>query len=115
MQPAPGEAWLGVFMLVLNPSGKPAPAVSSFKLTDTQGNVYTPVTLPAGNPYAYRAATLAPGQQIPTIDSTAYYGPTQASLLLFKIPTSAFDNRPLTLTLTDPTDPAETATVTLDL
>ncbi len=114
-QPPPGYVWFAVFLLALNPGHNPEPVVSSFTLSDTEDNVYTPLKLPAENMYAYRPTTLAPGQQIPIVDSAAYYSPTQASLLLFKIPTSAYDNRPLTLTLTDPADPTKTATVTLDV
>ena len=74
-----------------------------------------PVALPTTNLYAYRPLTVPAGGQIPIKDSTAYYSPTQAALLLFRIPVTEFDNRPLTLTLTDPTDPSKTATVTLDV
>lgn len=111
----PGQEWFGVFMLVLNPGHLPEPAASDFTLSDTRGNMYKPVALPTTNQYAYRPVTIAAGQQIPIVDSPAYYSPTQAALLLFQIPTSEFDNRPLTLTLTDPTDPTKTATVTLDV
>jgi hypothetical protein len=110
-----GQEWFGVFMLVLNPSDKPAPAATDFTLSDTQGSTYKPVALPKVNLYAYEPVTLAPGQQIPKVDSTAYYSPTQAALLLFQIPVSEFDNRPLTLTIVDPTDPTQKATVTLDV
>jgi hypothetical protein len=113
--PQPGYLWFAVFLLALNPSSTPAQSVSSFSLSDTQGNVYYPLTLPGANLYAYHATVLAPGQQIPTVDSPGYYSPTQASLLLFKVPVSVYDNRPLVLTLTDPTDPSQTATVTLDV
>jgi len=114
LYPPAGQLWFGVFLLVLNPTKHPEPAVSSFSLSDTQNDVYKPVALPAGNPYAYRPLTLAGGQQIPQVDSTAYYDDTQASLLLFKINQSAYANRPLTLTLVDPENPAKTGTVTLD-
>lgn len=114
-QPPPGYVWFAVFLLALNPGHSPEPVASTFALNDTQGNVYTPITLPAGNLYAYHATTLQPGQQIPIVDSTAYYSPTQAALLLFQIPTSAYDNRPLTLTFSDPADPTKVGTVTLDV
>jgi hypothetical protein len=115
LQPPPGKVWFAVFMLVLNPSKKSEPVVSTFAMTDTQNNLYSPINLPAGNPYAYRPQTLAPGQQIPIVDSAGYNSPTQAALILFSIPTSAYDNRPLTLTLTDPLNPSIKATVNLDV
>ncbi len=114
-QPEPGYLWFAVFLLALNPGHTTEPVVSSFSLSDTQGNVYFPATLPATNLYAYRATALAPGQQIPAVDSPGYYSPTQASLLLFKVPISVYDDRPLTLTLVDPVDASQTATVTLDV
>jgi hypothetical protein len=111
----PGQEWFGVFMLVLNPGDKPEPSVADFVLSDTQGTKYTPVALPSVNVYGYRPELVAAGGQIPTKDSPAYYSQTQASLLLFRIATTEFDNRPLTLTLIDPNDPTQTATVTLDV
>ena len=110
-----GQAWFAVFLLALNPGKQPKPSVSDFTLSDTENNTYTPVPLPADNLYAYRAATIPAGGQIPPVDSAAFYSPTQASLLLFKMPLTAFNNRPWTLTLTNPTDPTDTATVNLDV
>lgn len=114
-QLTPGNLWFGVFLLVLNNSNKAQPTASSFSLSDTQNHVYLPLTLPASNAYAYRPQTLAPSSQIPAPESTAATGPTQAALLLFHLPTTAYDNRPLILTIVNPDNPAQRDTVTLDV
>jgi hypothetical protein len=41
--------------------------------------------------------TLEPSAKQPGADTTASYGPTQGQLLLFKLPTQVYSNRPLTL------------------
>lgn len=113
-----GFLWFGVFVLVLNDTKgaqQPASPAQTFTLTDTQGDVYRPVALPAVNPYAYTDAQVQPGAQIPTVDSTAYFGPTQAALVLYKLPVSIYDNRPLTLQIVDPNNPQHVGTVTLDV
>ena len=57
---------------------------------------------------AHRAArgwtqqTLAPSGIEPGLNSTASFGPTQGGLLLFKLPTSVYSNRPLTLQIFAP-------------
>ncbi len=57
---------------------------------------------PSLNPYAWTAQSLAPGDTEPAPGTTASFGPTQGSLLLFKLPTSVYDNRPLTLEIRRP-------------
>ena len=49
------------------------------------------------NAYAWAPQKLGPGATEPGPDTTASFGPTQGALLLFKINTSVYDNRPLTL------------------
>ena len=51
---ATGEEWFGVFMQVYNTTSNYLPSSNDFSISDTQGNVYTPLPPPAGNPYAYR-------------------------------------------------------------
>jgi len=115
LAPPTGHFWLGVFLLVTNPSHHTATPSSQISLSDTQGNIYRPIPLPNGNFFAYRPQPIPPAGQIPPVDSVASFGPTEASLLLFQIPVSAYDNRPLVMTIVDPADPAETGKVTLDL
>ena len=57
---ATGEEWFGVFMQVYNTTSNYLPSSNDFSISDTQGNVYTPLPAPVGNPYAYRPG-LVPG------------------------------------------------------
>jgi hypothetical protein len=110
-----GEEWFGVFVQVYNNSSHPLTAASQMTISDTQGNVYTPVELETGNQFAYRAGSIPPQGRIPELDTIAAEGPIQGSLLLFKIHTVSLDNRPLKLKIVDPENPAESASAELDV
>lgn len=109
------QEWFALFVRVTNGTAAPQRAADQFAITDTQGHTYRPVVLTGANPYAYQSGDVAPDAQIPAVDSTAYYSPTQAAELLFKIDISAYQNRPLRLSVTSPAVPQRTATVLLDL
>lgn len=101
--PTAGQIWYGVFLRAINVGKKTEPAASDFKITDTQGTVYTPVSLNRNiNQYAWTAQTLPPQGTEPVPNSTAYFGATQGSLLLFKLNTTVYNNRPLTLEIRAP-------------
>ena len=110
-----GEEWFGVFMQVYNNTDAPLQASDDFTITDTQGNSYTPLEHAESNRYAYRAGTVPAKGQLPEPDTTAYFGPTTGQLLLFKIKIVSLDNRPLELKITDPANPAFSATAELDV
>jgi hypothetical protein len=84
-------------------------------ISDTQGNVYTPVELETGNEFAYRAGMIPPQGRIPELDSIAAAGPIQGALLLFKIHTVSLDNRPLKLKIINPENPSQSASAELDV
>jgi hypothetical protein len=112
---APGQEWFAVFVQVYNNSSQALPAASEVTISDTQGNIYTPVAPSPINPYAYRPG-LVPGKgQLPPAGTTAGSGPTQGALLLYKIQTVSLDNRPLEIKIVDPTDPSQTASAELDV
>jgi len=112
----PDEEWFGVWLQVKNESKQPARTASSFQVVDTQGKTYTPVPLAVTNPFAYQPETLQPAGFEPAANSAAREGPTQGSLLLFKIKTSVYQNRPLKLQILSPTVPERVQdTVRLDL
>jgi hypothetical protein len=111
----PTETWFGVFMRVQNPSGSPHAAAREFELSDTQGNTWRPVPLPADNVFAYRPIDLPAQGVLPVPDSPPAETTIQGSLLLFRIPYSNFQNRPLVLKITDPLDPARSAEIDLDV
>jgi hypothetical protein len=112
---APGEEWFAVFMQVYNESSVPHPATTNISISDTQENVYTPITPALTNEFAYRGGLLAPKGRIPALDTTAANSPTQGALLLFKIKIVSLDNRPIEIKIGDPLDPAESASAELDV
>ena len=114
-QPGAQQEWYGVFLWAKNQTHHAAVTTDKFVVVDTQGNRYYPVQLNrAVNPYAWTSQTLQPLQTEPGPDTTANYGPTQGGLVLFKINTSAYSNRPLTLEILG-TSNQKLATISLDL
>jgi hypothetical protein len=94
----PNQLWYGVFLWAKNQSGHPATTSDNFELTDTQGNVYRPIKLDtAVNPFAWTSTTLQNLETYPGPNTVASDGPTQGGLLLFKVSTTVYSNRPLTL------------------
>jgi hypothetical protein len=103
--PTPTQEWFAVFMWAWNQNKQPlrtAP-LSAFDIVDTQGNMYHPVPIdPHVNPYQWTPQLLQPRETEPAPDTTAFFGPTQGQLLLFKINTTAYANRPLILQIRGP-------------
>jgi hypothetical protein len=99
----PNQLWYGVFLWAKNQSGHAATTTSNFEITDTEGNVYRPVRLnTAVNPFAWTSTTLKNLGTYPGPNSVASEGATQGGLLLFKVSTSVYSNRPLTLYILGP-------------
>lgn len=93
----PTELWYGVFLWAKNQTNQPQTTSDNFKITDTQGNTYYPVKLDtAVNPFAWTAQSLAPLETEPKPNTPMSDSPTQGGLLLFKVPTTVYSNRPLT-------------------
>jgi hypothetical protein len=113
---APDEAWFAVFVVGFNNSDTPREAVTDFKITDTQGNVYTPIPIGPNNVFAWRPGTIEPGSTKPQPNTAARNNPSvQGAMLLFKMQNSTFDNRPLLLHLRSMQGEPNSATVTLDV
>jgi hypothetical protein len=112
---SPTQAWFGVFMLVLNEHGQPAKAAYDYYMTDTEDDVYRPTPVPGENPFAYHSVMVPPYEQLPLVGSLAADGPTSGAALLFKIPLTSFDNRPLVLHIVDPANVHSQAIVDLDV
>jgi hypothetical protein len=111
----PDELWYGVFLAARNQTGQAATTSDKFVIVDTQLNRYHPLTVnPAENRYAWRAQTLQPSGTEPAPNTTASFGPTQGGLLLFKLPTVVYSNRPLELVIYA-NGPGKPATISLDL
>jgi hypothetical protein len=119
----PGFALYGVFLTACNPEeaadSPNVPAASDFTIVDTQGNRFKPLALPADNIFAYHARPLKHLACIPKAGSLAANSPTNGSLLIFKLPIDALENRPLDLEIVSPPDPStgepETGRVELDV
>jgi hypothetical protein len=96
----PSQEWLGVFLWAKNQSKVNATTSGDITITDTQGNVYRPVTLnPSENDLAWTAQLLRPQQTEPLENTPASYDLAQGSELLFKVNDSIYANRPLTLNI----------------
>jgi hypothetical protein len=111
------QEWFGVWLRVQNATKAAHPSASEFKIVDTTGAAYTPIALPATNPFAYQPGSVqgADGQPVqPDPNSGAGSGPIQGSMLLFKLNTSVYANRPLELEITPP-DGTAPSSVVLDL
>lgn len=110
-----GQEWYMVSLWGKNQTDHPATTSSNFDIVDTQGRRYYPVPVDTSvNQYAWTARSLDPGAIEPGPDTTASFGPTQGGLLLFKMPTTIYDNRPLILEIRAPSGKVW-GTISLDL
>jgi hypothetical protein len=121
-KPLNGETYFGVFIQVANDNKQPllSAALSGFEITDSQyvegqsdaeEHVFEPIASPdptdPPNPFLYRQS-IVPGatgtgsgvQPLP--NSPAGSSTTAAELLVFKIPQSDLENRPLVLHIKGP-------------
>jgi hypothetical protein len=109
------QLWFAVFVWAKNQSGRPQTTTGKFAITDSSGTVYHPWPLnPQVNPYAWAPMRLAADETEPAPDSTASYGPTQGGLVLFRLSTAVYSNRPLTLDIFA-SGQSKPTTVSLDL
>ncbi|MBO0767645.1 MAG: hypothetical protein J2O48_03080 [Solirubrobacterales bacterium] len=107
--------WFGVFLWAKNQNKQTLPTSGKFEVTDSQGDVFKPTPLKASiNPYAWTSQKLGQNDTEPNLDSTAAAGPTDGGLVLFQLPQSAYQNRPLTLDIYAPGS-TKPSTVSLDL
>jgi hypothetical protein len=108
----PDEYYLGVFMRVENEGDASVQVPTDMRVVDTVGKSFRP--LPSNSLFALNlGGTLHPGDQLPEGESTAANGPIQGSMVLFRITTSAIQDRPLTLHIT--TSTGSTGEVELDI
>ena len=112
---SPSQEWFAVFLQVFNNGSRPSPASTNLTISDTQGNVYGPVTPDQTNLYAFRGGDVPAEGRLPVADSTAATGPTQGSMLLYKINTTSLSNRPLKLRIVNGANGAQKASAELDV
>lgn len=95
----PGFVYYGVFLKACNVTDEVRSPIRSFVIEDTRGNEYHPKPIPGNNPFAYKARALASGQCIPEPGSAGDFNPTGGAMVLFELPVSAQEDRPLELKL----------------
>jgi hypothetical protein len=121
----PGYALYGVFLTACNPNDDAksplVPPATDFTVVDTQGHRFKPVRMPRKDIFAY-TSQLRPLKHkacIPKAGSLAAQGPTNGSLLIFRLPLQSLENRPLDLEIVSPPDPrtgrTETGRIELDV
>jgi len=111
------EEWFGVWLRVQNATDRTHPTATQFRIVDTTGATYTPIALPASNVFSYQPVSVQSdkGQPVyPDPNSAAGSNPIGGTMLLFKLRTSVYANRPLELEITPPTGGAPSSVV-LDL
>ena len=104
--PAPrkDQTLYGIFIQVCNREAKAAMSADHFRIVDAQENEFEPIELPEENDFAYHPRKLDTDECIPEVGSVAQQGPTAGSMLLFKLPLSITENRPLELEVEGPFD-----------
>lgn len=106
-----GSTYFGVFLEVQNKSEDTQKLAESFTIKDADEETYA--AIPSESLYAFPLGGEVESQEpIPAPDSTPQQGPIEGSLVLFELPATASENRPLTLFIAGPEGPAE---VKLDL
>jgi hypothetical protein len=109
--PPKGSSYFGVFLEVQNKSEETQKLAESFTIADADHQEFE--AIPTESLYAFPFGGKVESQEpIPSPDSTPQQGPIEGSLVLFQLPSSASESRPLTLSIAGPEGPAE---VTLDL
>lgn len=113
---APGQAWFAVFIRVENESSHPQPAATSYEITDTDGDVFRPVTIGTINPFHYVVAKVPAKSAAPDPNSIAGQTSINGMELLFKVTyNSLSQSRPLLLKIHSPTDASYVAEIVLDV
>jgi len=109
--PKKGSSYFGIFLEVQNKSEENQKLAETFTIADADNQTFD--AIPTESLYAFPfGGEVEPQEPIPAPDSTPQQGPIEGSLVLFELPSSASENRPLTLSIDGPEGPAE---VTLDL
>ena len=98
-EPKPGHVFYGVFIEACAPREAETGlhTAEEFAIEYTIGTKYEPKELPEHNVFAYRPEKLPPGVCLPDETSATSYAPTGGKMLLFELPLSAAENRPLEL------------------
>lgn len=113
---APDELWYATFLRIENQTNYVQLPATEFVVNDTNGDVFKPVPVnAAANSFAYVSSPLGAGDTYPNINSIPGQIDINGKMLLFKIPRAAIALRPLTLHIVNPTNPATSGSVKLDI
>lgn len=118
LPPTEDQTYFAVFLRVENESkDETLTPAERFHIIDTQENRYVPLNVDAeANPFAYAPEPIAPGETLPYIDTVAAQGAVgSGSLLLFKLPYSTLQYRPLEFEIEPPVAGQPTVKVDLDV
>lgn len=114
--PTGDETWFVVFLRIENKTDDAAVSAEEFEIEDTEGDVYKPVEVDTNvNPFAYSPQKLAPNAVMPHPDSTQDFDSTSGSMLLFKLPLTSYQNRPLEFKIHAPEGSEEPTEAEVDL
>lgn len=103
----PGRELYGVFLQACNRGDEEQVASRSFEIEDTQGNVFQPRGADPDNPFMWHGGPVPPENCEPARGSLAQLGPASGAMVLFELPISATENRPLELRIRGPFNPEE--------
>jgi hypothetical protein len=94
----PGTVLVGVFLQARNDGSKVRRAVAAPRMVSAEGDVFSPLRLPAGDPFAWRGGRLAPHGELPPPVSAAAEGPDDGAVLVYRVPNDTFlSDGPFTL------------------
>lgn len=112
----PNEVWFGVLMRVQNETDEALRPAEDIQITDTQEDLFKPLTLGPENVFAYRPGEAIPPESVmPLPDSPAFDSASRGALVLFKLTLAALNNRPLELKIEGRRVPQQTGIINLDV
>jgi hypothetical protein len=95
-----GDLLFGAFFAVTNPALRFVAPADRIELRDDMGQVFQPLRLPAGNPYAYSPRAVPPHTRIPIAGTPAAASLAAGGvLLLYRVPSSVYENGVLELVI----------------
>jgi hypothetical protein len=112
----PQDSWFAVFVRVQNESNSFQHPATTYDITDTLNNTFNPVHIDTNaNAFAYNPVGIPGKGLLPGPNSVPAQTSINGELLLFKIPRTNLDNRPLVLQIHDPANFQTVDTVNLDV
>jgi hypothetical protein len=111
----PDNVWFAIFVRVENESKQSHFSAEDFSIETTQNETFEPVPLGSVNTFAYKPANMPSKTTLPVAGSVPAEVGINGNLLLFKIPRTSLENRPLEFKIKSPGVPQAEGTVALDV